>query len=61
MQGFEHLRCRPFRISLELSIIPLLNIARDPKWESDEKVSYLKEWLPAKVRKVFEVISVRKE
>jgi len=35
-----------------------LEIAINPKWELDEKVSYLKEWIPAKVRKVFEVISV---
>jgi len=36
----------------------ILEIAINPKWESDEKVSYLKEWIPAKTRKVFEVISI---
>ena len=35
-----------------------LKIAIDPKWEIEVKVGYLKEWIPAKVRKVFEVISV---
>jgi len=33
-------------------------IAINPEWDSDEKVSYLKEWIPAKVRQVFEVTSV---
>lgn len=35
-----------------------LSIAINPKWENEDKVGYLKEWIPAKVRKVFEVISV---
>ena len=36
----------------------LLEIAINPKWESGDKVSYLKEWIPAKTRRVFEVVSV---
>jgi hypothetical protein len=36
----------------------ILKIAINPKWESDDKVSHLKECIPAKTRKVFEVISV---
>ena len=36
----------------------IVGIAINPKWESDDKVSYLKEWIPAKVKQVFEVISV---
>jgi len=41
-----------------LSII--VEIAINPKWDSpdQDKGSYLKEWIPAKVRKVFKVISV---
>jgi len=35
-----------------------LEIAINPRWENDDKVGYLKEWIPAKIRKVFEVISV---
>jgi len=35
-----------------------LKVTINPKWESEDKVGYLKEWIPAKVRKVFEVISV---
>ena len=35
-----------------------LKIAINPKWENEDKAGYLKEWIPAKVRKVFEVISV---
>jgi len=35
-----------------------LKIAINPKWENKDKVGYLKEWIRAKVRKVFEVISV---
>jgi hypothetical protein len=37
-----------------------LEIAVNPKWDAPfgNKVSYLKEWIPAKVGKVFEVISV---
>ena len=35
-----------------------LKIAINPKWDNEDKVSYLKEWIPAKTRKVFEVISV---
>jgi hypothetical protein len=38
------------RITLEITI--------SPKWESNDKMTYLKEWIPAKVRKVFEVIEV---
>ena len=32
----------------------------NPKWELSpkEQVAYLKEWIPAKVRRVFEVLSV---
>lgn len=33
-------------------------IAINPKWENEDKVGYLKEWIPAKVKSVFEVISV---
>ena len=36
----------------------ILVIAVNPKWESDDKVSYLKEWIPPRVRTVFEVLSV---
>ena len=36
----------------------ILRIAINPKWENDNEVGYLKEWIPAKVQKVFEVISV---
>lgn len=36
----------------------ILEIVINPKWESDNKVSYLKEWIPAKTRRVFEVVSV---
>jgi len=36
----------------------MLDIAINPKWEYDDKVGYLKEWIPAKVKSVFEVISV---
>jgi DNA-binding protein YbaB len=36
----------------------IIEIAINPKWENEDKVNYLKEWIPAKVRKVFEVISV---
>ena len=35
-----------------------LKIAINPKWENEDKVGYLKEWIPAKVKSVFEVISV---
>jgi len=38
-----------------------LKIAINPKWESDYRVGYLNEWIPAKTRKVFEVISVSEE
>jgi len=38
------------RITLEIEI--------NPKWELEDKVTYLKEWIPAKVKSVFEVISV---
>jgi len=36
----------------------IVEIAINPKWESGDRVSYLKEWIPAKARKVFEVISI---
>jgi hypothetical protein len=35
-----------------------LEIVINPKWEADDRVNYLKEWIPAKVKSVFEVISV---
>ena len=35
-----------------------LAIEINPKWELEDKVSYLKEWIPAKVKSVFQVISV---
>ena len=37
-----------------------LAIEINPKWEYEDKVAYLKEWIPAKVKSVFEVISVSK-
>ena len=38
----------------------IVEIVINPKWDAplQEKVSYLKEWIPAKVRTVFKVISV---
>ena len=38
----------------------LVEIAISPKWDapSQEKINYLKEWIPAKVRTVFKVVSV---
>lgn len=36
----------------------ILEIEINPKWESGHKVSYLKQWIPARVRRVFEVIEV---
>ena len=38
----------------------IVEISINPKWEasSQDRVSYLEEWIPAKVRRVFEVISV---
>jgi len=36
----------------------LLEIEINPKWELDNRVRYLKEWIPAKVKSVFQVISV---
>jgi hypothetical protein len=38
----------------------IAEIAINPKWDASfqDKVSYLKEWIPAKVRRMFEVISV---
>jgi hypothetical protein len=36
----------------------ILEIAINPKWECDDRENYLKEWIPAKVKSVFEVISV---
>ena len=38
----------------------IVAIAISPKWDasSQEKINYLKEWIPAKVRTVFEVVSV---
>jgi len=35
-----------------------LEIVINPKWEADDRENYLKEWIPAKVKSVFEVISV---
>lgn len=35
-----------------------LEIEINPKWENEDKVNYLKEWIPAKTKSVFEVISV---
>ncbi len=35
-----------------------LEIVINPKWEADNRVNYLKEWIPAKVKSVFEVIEV---
>ena len=35
-----------------------LKIKINQKWENEDKVVYLKEWIPAKVKKVFEVISM---
>jgi DNA-binding protein YbaB len=35
-----------------------LEIKINPKWENEDKVGYLKEWISAKVKSVFEVISV---
>jgi hypothetical protein len=35
-----------------------LEIAINPKWENEDKVGYLKEWIPAKVKSVFGVIGV---
>jgi DNA-binding protein YbaB len=37
-----------------------LKIEINPKWENEDKVGYLKEWILAKVKSVFEVISVSK-
>jgi hypothetical protein len=36
----------------------ILEIAINEKWEADDKADYLKQWIPAKVRKVFEVVSI---
>jgi len=36
----------------------LLEIEINLKWENEDKVGYLKEWIPAKVKVVFKVISV---
>jgi len=38
----------------------LVEIAISPKWDAPlkEKINYLKEWIPAKVRTVFDVVSV---
>ena len=38
----------------------VVRFAVNPKWDltPEEKVSYLLEWIPAKVKSVFEVISV---
>ncbi|MCX6643559.1 MAG: hypothetical protein NTV15_09250 [Candidatus Bathyarchaeota archaeon] len=36
----------------------IMEIAINPKWESGDSVGYLKEWIPAKVKSVFKVISV---
>jgi len=36
----------------------ILTINVNPSWESDNKVGYLKEWIPSRVSTVFEVLSV---
>ncbi len=38
----------------------IVEIAINPQWDvpSQDKVSYLTDWIPAKVRSVFEVISI---
>ena len=38
----------------------VIDFEPNPKWDfpESEKVSYLKEWIPAKVRRVFEVVSI---
>ena len=36
----------------------IIEFTINPKWESGDKVSYLKEWIPAKTKSVFSVISV---
>ena len=38
----------------------IVEIAMNPRWIYNDKVNYLKEWIPAKVRKVFKVISISK-
>ncbi len=41
----------------------VLKLSVNPKWElsPEEKVSYLKEWIPAKVKSLFRVLSVSSE
>jgi hypothetical protein len=39
----------------------ILEIDINQKWKSRDSVSYLKEWIPAKVRSVFEVHEVSLE
>lgn len=41
----------------------VLKLSINPKWElsPEEKVSYLKEWIPAKVKSIFRVLSVTEE
>lgn len=41
----------------------VLKLSVNPKWElsPEEKVSYLKEWIPAKVKSLFRVLSVSEE
>jgi hypothetical protein len=41
----------------------VLKLSVNQKWElsPEEKVSYLKEWIPAKVKSVFRVLSVTEE
>ena len=38
----------------------ILEIAINPKWDmpSQDKVNYLTDWIPAKVKSIFEVISI---
>jgi len=36
----------------------ILKLAINPKWKNEDKVGYLKQWIQAKVKSVFEVISV---
>jgi hypothetical protein len=41
----------------------VLKLSVNPKWELsvEERVNYLKEWIPAKVKSVFRVLSVSEE
>ena len=41
----------------------VLKLTINPKWalSPDEKVTYLKDWIPAKIKSVFKVVSVSEE